>query len=172
MRRKGSRAQILLGVVAGAAALAAAWVLAAPDPPLRVPPLHPPHVVRAPQAATRAPGASDEDPIVDDLPPTPASAADEPTRRDLEAGMEKTKKLVGRCQSLEQFAGTLTVRVVIARSGNVQSVSAVPPFDKTLTGECVVKAVKREASFPRFRGEQTPTVELIYPFFFRNDGVL
>lgn len=174
VRRKGPRAQILLAVAGGAAVLVAAWVLAAPDPPLRIPPLHPPHAVRAAQPTARAPGAPEDDPIVDDAPPPPSATGnpDEPTRRDLEAGMEKTKKHVARCQSLEQFSGTLMVRVVIARSGNVQSVTVQPPLDKTLTGQCVQKAVKNAAEFPRFKGEQTPSVELTYPFFFRGDGVM
>jgi hypothetical protein len=162
----------MLATVAAVAALLAAWQMIGPEKPVRVPALHPPHAVKA-VAAPRPTGTEDDPPVDDSTPPpAPAASADEPTRRDLEAGMEKTKKHVAHCQSLEQFAGTLQVRVVIGKSGSVQSVSVLPPVDKTETAACVIKAVKTTAAFPRFKGELTPSVELVYPFYFRADGVM
>jgi hypothetical protein len=164
--------------VLGAGVVLAAWWQLAPGPTPRVRTLRPPHPVRA-AAAADAGARTPDDETAEDTPPAPVAAGpndlpEQPSRHDLEAGMERVKKQVARCQSLEQVTGALWVRVVIARSGSVQSVSALPPHDKTPTGECVAKAVKHEASFPRFRGELTPTVELTFPFYFRgaSDGVL
>ncbi len=161
-----SRRIALFGVLA-IGALACAWVLAAPDPAVRVPPLHPPHPVRTAQPA-RPPAPDDEPPAEE----TPAPAQnDGPTRRDLEAGMEQVKKQVWRCHDVEQFQGLLNVHLVITRAGSVQSAQVLPPLDKTETATCVVRAVK-QASFARFRGAENPTVELTWPFFFRPDGLL
>jgi hypothetical protein len=70
------------------------------------------------------------------------------------------------CQTLEQFVGTVQVHLVIDRSGNVKSAQALQPLDQTQTGQCVAKE-SRHASFPRFRGMLTPTIELTYPVYFR-----
>lgn len=151
----------LLGLVAALGARAA-W---APDRPVAAPPLEPPKVTRAPKAAADAPEA--EGPA-EDLPTMPVGTSDLPEqldRRQLEAGMNKVKPHVFRCRELEQFVGYIKVRLVIARSGNVQSVHVVEPPERTRTTECVAKAV-RTASFPRFRGTLIPTVELTYPFLF------
>ena len=55
---------------------------------------------------------------------------------------------------------------MIDRSGNVKSAQALEPLDQTQTGQCVAKE-SRHASFPRFRGTLTPTIELTYPVYFR-----
>jgi hypothetical protein len=162
---------LALGVVV------AAWQRLRPAPSVRIPKLEPPRPVRVAAASDGGVSshAAEDEPAADDAPPerAPTELPEHPGRRDFEASMARVKHAVGRCQSLEQVSGTVTVRLVIGRSGGVQSAVALPPYDRTRTGECVVRAVK-QATFPRFRGEPTPTVELIYPFYFRdsNEGVL
>ena len=87
-------------------------------------------------------------------------------RRELEAGVARARRVVDQCQDLEQFVGTIKVRIVIARSGGVQSAQALPPLDETQTGECVAKAIRHHASFARFKGTLYPTMELTYAFYF------
>lgn len=71
------------------------------------------------------------------------------------------------CRDVEQFAGILTVRLVIARSGNLQSAQVQPPAAETRTADCVKHAL-RGLQFPRFRGTYTPTIEWTYPFLFED----
>jgi hypothetical protein len=122
----------------------------------------------AAQAAN--PAADDENAPEDETPTlnvlTAGALPEEPNRHDLEDAMEKIRTHVDECQALEQFAGTVQVRVVIDRSGSVKSAQAVEPLDETQTGQCVAREVKH-ATFPRFRGTLTPTIELVYPFYFR-----
>jgi hypothetical protein len=143
--------------------------------PTQVPPLATPRLAALWDAdgggRTAARANSDEETAVEDDAPTMNVLAagglpEEPNRHDLELAMDKIKKRLETCQSLEQFIGTVQVRVIIERSGNVKSANALPPLDQTQTGQCIVKEVKH-ASFPRFRGTLTPSVELIYPVYFR-----
>jgi hypothetical protein len=142
--------------------------------PNQVPPLRTPRLKalweRDPSAPAAPPSADDESTAEDETPTlsvlTAGGLPEEPNRHDLEDAMDKVKKHVDKCQTLEQFAGIVQVRVVIDRSGNVKNAHALEPLDQTQTGLCVAKEV-RHASFPRFRGTLTPTIELIYPFYFR-----
>lgn len=167
MTRTPAAVVLLLAALAG-------WSFYAPDHPATAPPLDPP---RLPSAASRSKpeGAPDNEAPVEDLPTMPVGTIELPEqldRRQLEAGMEKARKHVERCRAVEPFTGTLTVRVTIAKNGNVQSVALLPPpetIDKTPFGECVKKALKLRGSFPRFRGTVLPTIELQYPYLFGPD---
>ena len=69
------------------------------------------------------------------------------------------------CRDVEQFAGFLTVRLVIEKTGSVKSTTVLPPVEKTRTAECVKHAL-RGLSFPKFRGTWMPQIEWNYPFWF------
>jgi hypothetical protein len=161
-------------VVAGVAALGAAltvWFLREPSGAMVVPPLHPPRL-KAANDPGKAAEAPENEAVTEDAPTMPVGTVDLPEqldRRQLEAGMAKVKELVERCRGLETFVGTITVKLTIARSGNVQSVVLVSPLLRTATTDCVTKAA-RNASFPRFRGTLLPTIELTYPFLFPGPG--
>ena len=150
----------------GAGLVAAAVVQFAPGPTPRVRALKPPHPVRT--AALDGGKMPDEEPLAEEAPPpiAPSELPEEPTRRDLEHGMERAKKYVERCGPVEPAPATVWVKITISRSGNVQSAVVLPPYDQAPVASCIAKAVKHSASFPRFRGELTPTVELTFPFYF------
>ncbi len=143
--------------------------------PTTVPPLTTPRL-RALWGQDQAAGAANASPDDDfgapddDAPVLTVLKAgglpEEPPRHDLEQAMEKVRPRVEQCQSLEQFVGIVQVHLVIERSGGVKSAQAVAPLDETQTGQCVAKAA-RSALFPRFRGTLTPTIELVFPFYFR-----
>jgi hypothetical protein len=170
----------LIPVVAVLVALAIAGVTAlalggADHRPAAVPPLGTPRLKALWDKPTAAPAApvTEEDNPSDDETPTPTlnvltagGLPEEPNRHDLEDAMEKVRKNVEACQLLEQFAGIVQVRVTIDRSGTVKNVRALEPLDETQTGQCVAKEVKH-ASFPPFRGTLNPTIELVYPFYFK-----
>ena len=123
-------------------------------------------------AARSANVASDDEfaPADDDVPVMNVVAAgglpEEPGRHDFENAMLKIMPRLMSCQTLESFVGTVQVHLVIDRSGNVKSAQALQPLDQTQTGQCVAKE-SRHASFPRFRGTLTPTIELTFPVYFR-----
>ena len=157
-------------VVAGVGALGAAlavWLLREPTGAMVVPPLHPPRL-RASNDPGKPAEAPENETVTEDTPTMPVGTVELPEqldRRQLEAGMAKVKDHVERCRGLEAFVGTITVKLTIAKSGNVQSVSLVSPLLRTATTDCVTKAA-HNASFPRFRGTLLPTIELTYPFLF------
>ena len=143
--------------------------------PQAVPPIQTPRLRalwdknQAARAANASPDddfavGEDEAPVLNVV--TAGGLPEEPFRHEFEQAMEKVRSRVDLCRPLEQFVGLVQVRVVIDRSGGVRSAQALPPLDESQTGQCVAKAV-RYASFPRFRGTLTPTIELIYPFYFR-----
>src|SRR5262245_8483722 len=146
------RALIALWVVC---AVVVAWVWLRPlhDGPLPAPVAHKPR-----KARPILPGA------LAVPPPEDEPAAEEPTarpvqsgppemlnRHDLENAIAKLKPKVLQCRDLEQYTGLMEVKVVIAKSGSVQSLSVLPPVAQTRTAECVKHAL-RGLSFPRFRG--------------------
>jgi hypothetical protein len=172
MRRVIPLLVILAAVaVAGAATLAMGGTERRPSD---VPPLKTPRLralwEKDPAAQAAHPAQEDENAPEDETPTlnvlTAGGLPEDPDRHEMEAAMDKVRKRVEACQSLEQLAGIIQVRLVIDRSGNVRSAHVLPPLDETQTGLCVAREVKH-ASFPRFRGTLTPTVELIYPFYFR-----
>ncbi len=143
-------------------------------------PLHdgtlPGPVTHAPRKARRldptaAPLAQPEDEPVAEEPvaaPVASGPPEMPSRQDLEGTMLKVSQhVLSSCRDVEQFAGLLTVRLVIARSGNVQSLQVQPPAAETRTAECVKHAL-HGLSFPRFRGTYAPTIEWTYPFLFED----
>lgn len=146
---------------------------------------------RSPRAAARE---LDDEPVAEDpAPPVPAPG-DVPEllgRHDLEAGMEKIQPRLAQCRAAsetvtaraeergeeggegraesrreDELVSVVTVRLTIAKTGQVQSVTVLPPHDRSALAECVSRAV-RTASFPRFRGTLLPTIELTYPIVFR-----
>jgi hypothetical protein len=108
--------------------------------------------------------ADDDAPVMNVV--TAGGLPEEPGRHDFEQAMLKIMPKLIACQSVEQLVGIVQVHLVIDKSGNVKSAQALPPIDQTQTGQCVAKE-SRHASFPRFRGTLTPTIELTYPIYFR-----
>ncbi len=141
---------------------------------------------------TRAPAKELEDePAADDpAPPAPppGDLLELLGRRDLEAGMDKIRPRLEQCRGPTETAtaaaeenaeasgadskreneapSVVTVRLTIAKTGQVQSVTVLPPHDRSALADCVARVV-RTASFPRFRGTLVPTVELTYPIVLR-----
>jgi hypothetical protein len=129
---------------------------------------------------------SGDEPVINSVRPTSALAPEEEApaeeealvvrapdeapellnRRELEAGVARARAAVEECRDLEQFVGMLKVKITIAKTGAVQSADALPPLDETQTGECVVKAIRKNAVFARFKGTLIPTMELTYAFYF------
>ncbi len=166
-----NRWELLFWVVAAGVAGALVMLLVLPDRLGRVAAAPPVRTARLmPHAATAKKKSTDasSDPTDEEEAPSERAepAGDEPSRRDLEAGMDRVQDRVLACRGVENFVGLLSVRVVISRTGGVQSVSVLPPSDKTATAPCVARAVQG-ASFAHFRGQLHPTVELVYPFYFR-----
>src|SRR5690348_14124601 len=145
--------------MAALGAALAVWLLREPSGAMTVPPLHPPRLRPSSEAGKPA-EAPENDTASEDAPTMPVGTVDLPEqldRRQLEAGMAKVKEHVERCRGLEAFVGTITVKLTIAKTGSVQSVSLVSPLLRTATTDCVTKAA-RGASFPRFRGTLLPTI--------------
>jgi hypothetical protein len=141
-------------------------------------PLHegtlPSPVKRAPRQARvdprRAAVAAPEDEPVAEEPaaaPVQSGPPEQLSRHDLENAIDKVRSRVLACREVEQFTGFLTVKMVIGKSGNVQSASVLPPVDKTRTADCVKHAL-HHLSFPRFRGTTVPSIEWSYPFLFKD----
>jgi hypothetical protein len=162
------RALVALWIVC-AAVIAWVWLRPLHDGPLPAPVAH---------QRSKKPRPVEGDPATAVAQPEDEPAADEPTarpvqsgppemlnRHDLENAMLKVRPKVMQCHDLEQFTGTLTVRLVVAKNGSVQSTTVLPPGEKTRTADCVKKAL-HTLSFPRFRGTFIPTIEWTYPFVF------
>jgi hypothetical protein len=143
-------------------------------------PLHegslPPPVARGPRKARPladprrgALVAPEDEPVAEDPAAAPVQAGppEKLGRHDLENAIDKVRGNVLACRDVEQYSGILTVKMTIAKSGNLQSVSVMPPVDKTRTAECVKRAL-HHLSFPRFRGTVMPTIEWSYPFLFKD----
>jgi hypothetical protein len=163
------RALVALWIVC-AAVIAWVWLRPLHDGPLPAPVAH--------QMRKKPRPALEGDPAAAVAQPEDEPAADEPAarpvqsgppemlnRHDLENAILKVHPKVMQCHDVEQFTGTLMVRLVIAKSGNLQSTTVLPPGEKTRTAECVKKAL-HNLSFPRFRGTFIPTIEWTYPFVF------
>jgi hypothetical protein len=167
-----SRWELLFWVIAAGIAGALVMLLFLPDRfelAATPPPVRTLRLVRPSDGATKAVPSAAAAPG-DEVEEEPAAeraelSGEEPTRRDLEAGMAAAEARVLACRSVENFAGLLSVRVVITRGGQVQSATVLPPNDQTPTASCVAHAVQ-SATFAHFRGQLHPTVELIYPFSF------
>ncbi|HEX8951489.1 MAG TPA: hypothetical protein VF945_06570 [Polyangia bacterium] len=115
-----------------------------------------------------APVAQPEDEPVAEEPtaqPVHAGPPEQLNRHDLESALDKVKPKVLQCREVEQFAGFLTVKLTIEKSGAVKSIAVQPPVDKTRTADCVKHAL-RGLSFPHFRGTWVPQIEWSYPFLF------
>jgi hypothetical protein len=168
------RIPLLAGVLAAVGVWLGIWLLHEPDAPVNAPPLEVPKIRRPVKPAASVADAPEGEAPAEEAPTLPVGTSDLPEQLDrhqLEAGMEKARKPVEKCHELENFVGTITVHVVIAKTGNPQTTTLVSP-GKTPTTDCVVKAVQRNASFGKFRGTVLPTAELTYPFLFREDGHL
>jgi hypothetical protein len=92
--------------------------------------------------------------------PPPAAQKNELDRRAVSAALESIRDEVKRCHEVESFAGSVTVKFVIAPSGQVSKAAAIGSHIRTKTGTCVARAVLK-ASFPAFEG--TP-ISITYPF--------
>jgi hypothetical protein len=157
------KAGVVLGLFALGAALAV-WLWRPPSGAVAAPALQAVHLPPKPHAEPLDEiGGSEDAPL---MPVGTKELPEQLDRRQLEAAMAKVK--IDKCKIADEppFAGTLTVRVTIAKSGNVQSVAVLPPADTSATGACVAKQIRREAAFPAFRGTLLPTIELTYPFLF------
>ena len=132
----------------------------------------PPPVARAarkPRANPRAAvvAAPEDEPVAEEpvAAPVQSGPPEQLNRHDLENAIDKVKPKVLACRDVEQYSGLLSVKLVVAKSGNLQSASVEPPVDKTRTADCVKHAL-RGLAFPRFRGTLLPTIEWTYPFLF------
>ena len=100
--------------------------------------------------------------------PAPVEKKEEPPkaekkqldRRDVTRVMGEIRPAVQRCREVEQFTGTVTVKFVVAPSGQVTASSATGAHARSKTGSCVAGAVK-QASFPEFEGSP---ISFTYPF--------
>lgn len=161
-----NRALVALWVVC-AGVIAWVWLR-----PLHGGPLPPPVARTAPRthAAPSPEGvaAPDDEPGPEEPAAAPVRAGLPETldRHALENTLARVKAKVLACQAVEQVTGFVTVKMVIAKSGSLQSVTVLPPVDKTPTADCVKHAL-RHLSFPRFVGTYTPTIEWTYPFLFK-----
>jgi outer membrane biosynthesis protein TonB len=173
VRRPGSLPVATIALWVAAATFAAAlvwWVTWLPPSRVAPPPRPASRLPQKPRPVRSADAPPDEEgaPQGDEQPIIAVGTTELPElleRRHLEAAMAKVKPHVMACRDLEQFSGYLTVKLVVGRSGGVQSVHVVSPPARSETGDCVVKALRR-LSFPRFRGSVAPTVEWTYPFLF------
>ncbi len=93
-------------------------------------------------------------------PEPPAAEKKELDRRAVSSALESIRDEVKRCHELEKFAGTVTVKFVVAPSGQVSKAAAIGSQIRTRTGTCVARAVL-QARFPAFEG--TP-ISITYPF--------
>jgi outer membrane biosynthesis protein TonB len=162
------RALIALWVVC-AAVIAWVWLRPLHNGPLPAPVTH---------TLRKKPRVVEGDPAAPVAQPEDEPAADEPTarpvqsgppemlnRHDLEYAMLKVQPKVLQCKDVEQFTGTMMVRLVVGKNGGVQSLTVLSPGEKTKTADCVKHAL-RSLSFPHFRGTYIPTIEWTYPFLF------
>jgi hypothetical protein len=170
---------IVVGGLLALGAGVAVWLHHEPSDPVVAPPLVVPIIkrsaVHAAAPAAAVPDSPEAEPAAEEAPTLPVGTAELPEqldRRQLEQGMEKANNAVEKCHQLENFVGTIIVRVTIAQKGNPQSTQLATPAARTPTTDCVVKAVQRNASFPPFRGTTIPSIELTYPFLFKEDGHL
>jgi hypothetical protein len=149
-----------------------AWVWLRPlhDGTLPGPRARTPHKARHVDPAGAPLAQPEDEPVADEPVAAPVSSGppEMPSRQDLEGPMLKVSQhVLQSCRDVEQFTGLMTVRLVIARSGNVQSTQVQPPSAETRTAECVKHAL-HGLSFPRFRGTYAPTIEWTYPFLFED----
>ena len=160
------RALVALWIVC-AGVIAWVWLRPLHGGPLPPPVTRPAHRPRLPPP-TPGVAAPDDEPVADE--PTAAPVRGGPPeqldRHDLEDTLARARPKVLACQKLEQVTGFVTVKMVIAKTGNLQSVAVLPPLDKTRTADCVKHAL-RGLTFPRFRGTLIPTIEWTYPFLFK-----
>lgn len=164
---QNGRAIVALWIVC-AGVIAWVWLRPLHDGPLPEPVQHAPRRAR-PKVTSHAVAPPDDEPVAEEPAAAPVQAGPPETldRHALENTLERVKPKVMACHDVEQLTGFLTVKMVIARSGNLQSVSVLPPLDKTKTADCVKHAL-HGLTFPRFRGTYLPTIEWTYPFLFRD----
>jgi hypothetical protein len=169
--------KILAGAVVASLVALIVWWHHEPHEPVVAPPLALPHLKRPVKAV--ASDSPETDAPESEAPTQPVGTADLPEQLDrhqLEEGMERARPAVEKCRVTDPFGGgfvgTITVHLTIDKSGKVPSVVLVPPPERSPMTDCVLKAVHRNASFPKFRGTLLPTVELTYPFLFKEDGHL
>ncbi len=93
-------------------------------------------------------------------PEPPAAEKKELDRRAVSAALESIRGDVDGCHEVEKFAGSVTIKFVVAPSGQVSKAAAIGSHIRTKTGTCVARAVLK-ASFPAFEG--TP-ITITYPF--------
>jgi hypothetical protein len=97
--------------------------------------------------------------------PAKAEKAEKAEKKELERGqvsraLEDIHGQVQSCRDAEQFIGTVTVKFMVAPSGQVTSAAATGAHSGSRTGACVARAV-RQARFPTFDGVP---ISFTYPF--------
>jgi hypothetical protein len=174
-----------------------AWVWLRPlhEGSLPAPVVHGPRKPRPTDPSHGGVAQPEDEPVAEDPTATPVQSGPPEmlSRHDLETAMGKVEGKVMQCRDAEPFTGVVNVKMVIAKSGNVQSLSVVPPqAPPTQPGtslgtvapagllpmvpgpkmtECVKRAL-RGLSFPRFRGTYLQTIEWTYPFLFTSSAPL
>jgi hypothetical protein len=177
------RARLALWIVC-AGVIAWVWLRPLHEGPLPAPVAHSARKARAVDPGRASLAQPEDEPVADEPTARPVQSGPPEmlNRHDLENAMLKVMPKVMKCHDVEQFTGLVTVKLTIAKTGNLQSVSVLPPSTGPTgetpergavagiaTGECVRKAL-RGLSFPRFRGTYVPTIEWTYPFLFKAGG--
>ena len=158
--------------IACAAVIAWVWLRPMHEGVLPAPVERAPRRARASALDARAAVAQPEDEPVAEEPvaqPVHAGPPEQLNRHDLENAIDKLAPKVLQCRNVEQFTGFVSVRMTIEKNGSVRSLTVLPPVDKTLTADCVKRAL-HGLSFPRFRGTYVPQIEWTYPFLFAGDA--
>jgi hypothetical protein len=165
------RAVVALWIVC-AAVIAWVWLRPLHEGPLPAPVSRAPRKARAAKSANTVAQPEDE-PVAEEpvAQPVQAGPPEQLNRHDLESVIDKVRPKVLACRDVEQYAGLLTVKMVIDKSGSVKSTQVQPPVDKTKTADCVKHAL-HGISFPRFRGTYVPQIEWSYPFMFGEGAAL
>ncbi len=97
--------------------------------------------------------------------PRPSGLPERLTRSQVSAGMKRASGAVARCRTVHDRVGLVTISVTISgATGRIGKGSALGPLGSSPVGACVLKAVKRSATFPQFSG---PAMTIKYPFILR-----
>ncbi len=89
---------------------------------------------------------------------SPGMAKTSLDRSDVHEGMSKLARKVKRCGRGKK--GTIMLKAVIGRKGNVNSAATTGKFAGTSVGTCAARIVRNRAKFPASRGNLTVS----YPF--------
>jgi hypothetical protein len=118
--------------------------------------------------ASEPPSAKPAAPMPDKLCPEKApvveeNAPEQLSREQVVSTMRGIDAKIHSCYLTHHKEGTVTVRLVLDGVSGLESMQVGAPWDGTVTGDCVKKAIE-SAQFGRFTGEK---MTIIYPFMVR-----